>query len=100
MDTGPARERYDHDLVLTELLDGGHRFLVEAGARAAPRDRRRTGGAEATEEDQRAQVAQAEERSLPYGRSLDTRDIRDLLVDNLEHPRWDEVAERCLTCGN
>ena len=20
--------------------------------------------------------------------------------DNLEHPRWDDVAERCLTCGN
>ena len=34
------------------------------------------------------------------GRQLDTRDIRDLLRDNLEHPRWDEVAERCLTCGN
>ena len=27
-------------------------------------------------------------------------DIRDLLARNLEHPRWDEVAERCLTCGN
>jgi ferredoxin len=34
------------------------------------------------------------------GRQLDTRDIRDLLRDNLEHPRWDEVADRCLTCGN
>ena len=26
--------------------------------------------------------------------------MRDLLARNLEHPRWDEVAERCLTCGN
>ena len=34
------------------------------------------------------------------GRTLDTEGIRDLLRDNLEHPRWDEVAERCLTCGN
>lgn len=33
-------------------------------------------------------------------RRLDTTDIRDLLVGNLEHPRWDEVAERCLACGN
>jgi sulfhydrogenase subunit beta (sulfur reductase) len=23
-----------------------------------------------------------------------------LLQANLEHPRWDDVAERCLTCGN
>ena len=29
-----------------------------------------------------------------------TRDLRDLLARNLEHPRWDDVAERCLTCGN
>ena len=27
-------------------------------------------------------------------------DIHALLIDNLEHPRWDDVAERCLTCGN
>ena len=31
---------------------------------------------------------------------LDTTDIRDLLLDNLEHPRWDEVATRCLSCTN
>ncbi len=26
--------------------------------------------------------------------------LRDLLFSNLDHPRWDEVAERCLSCGN
>jgi Fe-S-cluster-containing hydrogenase component 2 len=31
---------------------------------------------------------------------VDTTDIRDLLARNLEHDRWDEVASRCLTCGN
>ena len=34
------------------------------------------------------------------GRELDTTDIRELLYRNYEHPRWDEVAERCLACGN
>ena len=34
------------------------------------------------------------------GRRLDTDGIRDLLVGNAEHPRWDDVAERCLSCGN
>lgn len=33
-------------------------------------------------------------------RSLDTENIRDLLFDNLEHDRWQQVAERCLACGN
>ena len=34
------------------------------------------------------------------GRELETHGLRELLQDSLEHPRWDEVAERCLTCGN
>jgi ferredoxin len=44
-----------------------------------------------------AAVSGAEER---MGRTLDTTDIRDLLARNLEHERWDDVATRCLTCGN
>ena len=31
---------------------------------------------------------------------METFDLRELLARNLEHPRWDEVANRCLTCGN
>ncbi|KTD35046.1 hydrogenase subunit [Legionella nautarum] len=27
-------------------------------------------------------------------------ELKDLLFANLGHPRWDEVAERCLSCGN
>jgi len=34
------------------------------------------------------------------GRKLDTRDIVELLDSNIEHLRWDNVAERCLSCGN
>jgi sulfhydrogenase subunit beta (sulfur reductase) len=34
------------------------------------------------------------------GRELDVTDIKQLLYRNLEHPRWQEVADRCLTCGN
>ena len=34
------------------------------------------------------------------GRSVDTTDIRDLLARNLDNPRFDDAASRCLTCGN
>jgi ferredoxin len=34
------------------------------------------------------------------GRTLDTNGIRDLLIANLEHPRGDDVAARCLSCAN
>ena len=36
----------------------------------------------------------------PRLRSLDTTDIRDLLMGNLEHPRWEQTAQRCLSCAN
>ena len=36
----------------------------------------------------------------PVPRSLDTHGIRDLLMANPDHPRWDEVASRCLSCTN
>jgi Fe-S-cluster-containing hydrogenase component 2 len=31
---------------------------------------------------------------------MDTTGIRDLLYANFDHPRWDNVAQRCLTCAN
>jgi formate hydrogenlyase subunit 6/NADH:ubiquinone oxidoreductase subunit I len=34
------------------------------------------------------------------GRVMDTSDIKELLYRNYEHPRWDNVAGRCLTCAN
>jgi ferredoxin len=34
------------------------------------------------------------------GRELATDGIRELLYANYDHPRWDEVARRCLSCGN
>jgi ferredoxin len=33
-------------------------------------------------------------------RQLKTDDLPRLLYDNLEHPHWDEVATRCLSCAN
>ena len=34
------------------------------------------------------------------GRSLETDDLKEILYRNLESPRWERVAERCLSCGN
>jgi ferredoxin len=43
---------------------------------------------------------QPAESNAPRERFLDTSNIHDLLMGNLEHPRWAEVAKRCLACGN
>jgi Fe-S-cluster-containing hydrogenase component 2 len=34
------------------------------------------------------------------GRRMETEGLPELLTRNPDHPRWSEVAERCLTCGN
>ena len=101
MGTGPKVEA-GYDLALTEILDGEHRLLVEVGQRArAPRCSaelpRRAAGEPTTSRPRGAAVDGAPQK---MGRQLDATDLRDLLARNLEHPRWDEVAERCLTCGN
>ena len=33
-------------------------------------------------------------------RQLPSENLRDVLFDNLDHPHWQNIAERCLSCGN
>jgi sulfhydrogenase subunit beta (sulfur reductase) len=100
MNTGP-KAASGFDLALTELLqDGRHYFLVELGS---------TRGAEilSTVPHQPANEAdkQHAERILDHttrhmGRQLETLGIKELLYRNYEHPQWDNVTQRCLTCAN
>ena len=99
MDTGPKAES-GYDLALTEILDGEHRFLVETGSvrGADVLAELPTRAAAAVDLDAAGRaVAGAAER---MGRTLDATDLRGLLAGTLEHERWDDVASRCLTCGN
>lgn len=96
METGP-RAQHGFDLALTEVDD---QLLVEAGSDAGrevlvslqlfPTSEELTGEA-ATRIDAcaRSQVRRMEQSRLPQA-----------LYDAHEHPRWDEVASRCLACTN
>jgi ferredoxin len=99
MGTGP-RAAGGFDLALTELLAGGHRFLVEVGTEAGARILGRVVHTVASEEDEGAGDGVVAETTRHMGRRFDTTRIRELLFANLEHPRWDEVAGRCLGCTN
>lgn len=100
MGTGPEASG-GYDLALTELLDaGGHRFLVETGTERGAEVTARLAARPAEEADRaaaRSVVAGAAER---MGRRMETDGIKRLLQDNQEHPRWNDVAERCLSCAN
>lgn len=100
MNTGPeATEGFD--LALTELCGKQDQmFVVEAATeegRAVLAELPNRAPTDDEVEAAEAVVARTAER---MGREMQADGVRDLLVENLDHPRWDEVAERCLTCGN
>ena len=100
MGTGPGVDR-GFDLALTEVIEPGeHYFVVDVGsdlgASILGRIPHRLAG--------RAQLHAAEgvvdNTAAHMGRTMDATDLNGLLRRNYEHPRWDDVASRCLTCGN
>jgi formate hydrogenlyase subunit 6/NADH:ubiquinone oxidoreductase subunit I len=103
MGTGPRADA-GFDMALTEIVDGEagrHEFVAEAGTERGARFLRDLPGARAAgPEDAAAALRRTEAARGKMGRTLDTEGIRDLLQRNAEHPRWDDVAARCLSCAN
>ena len=100
MQTGPKAET-GFDLALTELLDDSrHDFLVEVGSDAGADMLRGVPHRDATQTDLDAAEKIVARTAGQMGRALDTDGIKELLLGNLNHPRWDEVAGRCLACAN
>lgn len=100
MKTGP-RAANGFDLALTEIIaDGRHEFVVEVGSAAGGEVIARVphSGADG------ARLAEAEKLCAraagQMGRALATEGLREVLLANLQHRRWDEVARRCLGCGS
>ena len=89
------------DLSLTELLGADRAtFLVEVASEAGARMLRRIASRPPTEAELAAAQAVLDRTAGRMGRRLDTTHLRELLREQAEHPRWDEIAERCLSCGN
>jgi sulfhydrogenase subunit beta (sulfur reductase) len=100
MRTGPTADE-GFDLALTEVLDGdGHRFVVQVGTERGAEVLADVPHTPAAAADRAGASAAHERAAAQMGRELDVTDIKQLLYRNYEHPRWDDVAERCLTCGN
>ncbi len=114
MGCGPAAS-HSFDLALTEHGGGGEplRFACEVGSvrggeilaafpdQATACPPAEIVAARQVPQDLAARMhARRVEPGSPRPRSLDTEGIRDLLFDNLEHSRWEEVASRCLSCTN
>lgn len=100
MGTGP-RARGGYDLALTEVVGNGeHRFLVQVGSEAGREVLAELEHREASQEEERLAQAAVDSAAAAQVRHMDNTGIRELLYSNFEHPRWDNVAERCLACTN
>ena len=96
MDTGPKASK-GYDIALTEL-DGG-RFLAEAGSGAG----QALLAALPSQPSSAGDETEAEagiDRARDQQRAIDTEGLPALLKERPDHPRWSEVAQRCLNCAN
>ncbi|MGA7578842.1 MAG: 4Fe-4S dicluster domain-containing protein [Desulfobaccales bacterium] len=100
MGSGP-RATSGFDLALTEVLEEGqHYFLVEVGTGRGAGVLRSVSQRPAAAAEIGAADSVCKAMTASMGRELDTRGLKELLYRNYENPRWDEVAARCLNCGN
>jgi ferredoxin len=100
MGTGP-RARDGFDLALTEIIaPGTHEFLIEVGTETGAELLSEVDFSDATQALHETARALSEEAQARIERGLETAGLRDFLRDNFAHPHWDDIATRCLACGN
>jgi sulfhydrogenase subunit beta (sulfur reductase) len=100
MNAGPL-VKTGYDIALTEILeDDRHEFLVEAASERGEQIVAELPGRAATRDDISAAHRAVEHAAQNMGRTMETEGIKELLYRNLDHPRWENVAARCLSCAN
>lgn len=100
MDTGP-KALSGFDISLTEVIDDGQHYLVAtAGSDRGGQVLAEVPQRAAREEEVGAADRVVDRAASQMGRQLDTQGLKEALEANTEHPHWDEVAKRCLMCGN
>jgi len=100
MQTGPRADK-GFDLAVTEIIDADrHEFVIETGSDAGAEMLARVPHRPASEADWKKAQDATQHTAAQMGRQMDTGGIKELLYRDAEHPRWDEVAARCLACTN
>lgn len=93
---GPRAES-GFDIALTELDEG---FVAQAGSEIGQRILTDLQLAAAVPEQIANATVAVQQAAASQTRSLPDRNLRNALFDNLFHERWEDVASRCLSCGN
>jgi NAD(P)H-flavin reductase len=96
MGTGPE-VRGDYDILLTELEEG---FVIQAGSPGGAAIVAELPTRRPTHAEVGAAVDSVEAVRTQMGEPLPMEGIGERLKLQLDHPRWAQVAERCVECGN
>jgi ferredoxin len=96
MGTGPAAHE-GYDLCLTELRAG---FVIEAGSDMGQKLLARLPLREPSSAELELAELKLHNARDHMGRRLEVAGLKQVLDETLEHPHWDDVAKRCLSCGN
>lgn len=100
MGAGP-RANFGFDIAITEILGNeSHCFFIEIGTERGADIFREIPHRKANADEKNTADTIIKNTAEHMGRSMDTHNIKDLLYRNYEHPRWDDVAQRCLACAN
>lgn len=100
MGHGP-RARTGFDINLTEFkTDQGHRFMAQAGSVRGQGLLESLHLCEADDSVKVHEQALVQKAELSMKKSLPTQGLPAFLKENMENPQWDDVARRCLSCGN
>jgi ferredoxin len=96
MNTGPAVTG-GADLVLTELAAG---FVVRVGTEQGGKALAGLARRECSPDELAQADAVPRQAAAQQTRRINLATVHDTLMNNLDHPRWDDVAQRCLSCTN
>jgi formate hydrogenlyase subunit 6/NADH:ubiquinone oxidoreductase subunit I len=100
MGTGPAAGP-GYDLALTERIDGDDvTYLVDVGSQDGASVLAAVAHRPAVTVEIEGARADVEAARYRMGREMPSGDLRQLLIESRESAQWEEVASRCLTCGN
>jgi len=100
MGTGP-KATSGFDLALTEVADSrNHYFVVEVGSGVGAEVAHDISHKEGLENEVETAERLLRNCASQMGRKMETEGIKNLLYRSYNNPRWENVADRCLTCGN
>ena len=100
MGTGPEATS-GFDLVLTEVQSPGRNyFTIAAGSARGESVLSALPCPEAGPPEQKAAHEALQRAASSQVKRMARENLPQILKDNFEHPRWDDVANRCLACTN